>query len=80
MRAMARAARVMAMATKKVIARKRAMTSNNDRKTMVTKTRTRTTITTATNTMQRTTMLMLTLTMTMETTMKMTTAIVRRRR
>ncbi len=56
----ARAAKAMAMVTKRVIARKRAMASNNDNKTTMTETTTMTIITMATNTMMTTTMLMMT--------------------
>ncbi len=47
MRAMARVARAMAMATKRVVARKRAMVSNDNNKTMATETTTMTMMTTA---------------------------------
>jgi hypothetical protein len=61
MKVMARAARAMAMVTKRVIARNSAMASNDNNKRAVTEKTTMTTMTTATNTMMtmRTTMLMI---------------------
>jgi hypothetical protein len=57
MRAMATVARAMAMVTKMVIARKRAMAINNDNKMMATETTTKTKTTTAMNTTTIMTML-----------------------
>ncbi len=74
MRMMTRVARAMAMVTKRAIARKGAMASNNDNKTMATETTTTTTMTTATNATTTTTMQ----TMTMKTTTKGATTMVRR--
>jgi hypothetical protein len=73
MRVMARAARAMGMAMKRVIARKRAMASYNDNKMMATETMLTTTTTKATNT----TMTTLTLTMMMKTTTKTEKTLVR---
>ncbi len=75
MRVMVRVARVMVMATKRAIARKRAMVSNNDNKTTTTETTMATTTTTATNT----TMTMIMLPMMMKTTMKTAKTTLQRR-
>jgi hypothetical protein len=76
MRAMTRVARAMAMATKRAIARKRVIASNNDNKTMATETMTTTTTLMATNTMTTMTTLM----MMTKTTTKTAKTMVRRQR
>jgi hypothetical protein len=69
MRAMARAARGMVMATKSAIARKREMASNDNNKTMATET----TMTTTTITSMNTITTIITLTLIMKTMTKMAT-------